>query len=100
MNMSLVSHIASRTTKVVGPKLKVMLASAKSHTITIDSVVSDNEGAVAALVPELNNLGIPVEFLPPGVGHCSALERRHRTIKERIRGVRAVVNPILCVVCT
>ena len=89
MNMSLVSHIASRTTKVVGPKLKVMLASAKSHTITIDSVVSDNEGAVAALVPELNNLGIPVEFLPPGVGHCSALERRHRTIKERIRGVRA-----------
>jgi len=91
MNLSLVTHTKSKSAAVLAPKLTAMIASVKSKRIILDGVVSDNEGAIGVMVPLLGNDGITVDFLPPGVGHCSALERRNRTIKERVRGVDATL---------
>ena len=90
LGLSLVANLKSKSAQHVGPKLKTMISTVNSRNFKIISILSDNEGAIAAIVPELNDLGIPVEFVPAG-SHCPAIERRHRVIKERVRGYDATL---------
>ena len=46
--------------------------------------MSDGEGAIGAIKDDLDNLGIEVDVSGAG-GHVARIERRIRTVKERVR---------------
>jgi hypothetical protein len=95
MGLSLVSHCKSKKAVNVGPKLKAIISQCKSCRIQLPILWADNEGAIATIVPDLNDMGIPVDTVPAGT-HCDTIERRHRTIKERVRGYDATLPIIMC----
>ena len=47
-------------------------------------IMSDGEGGVGSIANELKQLGIKVDISGAG-GHVARIERRIRTIKERVR---------------
>ena len=66
------------------PALAGMLGVAQSKQFDVVEVRSDNEGGVAKLRPDIESLEIKLETAVPG-GHVPHVERRIRTIKERVR---------------
>jgi hypothetical protein len=90
LGLSMVANIASKAAAVVGPPLSKILSMAKGKKIIIDALVTDNEGAIGKITPELNDQGIDVVPLPPG-GHCNELERQNRNIKNRVRAFDATL---------
>jgi hypothetical protein len=84
LGLILVTHIKDRTVSVVGKCLKRFVGIAKSRNFDVMRIQPDGEGAIVAMIPELNDIGVVVEVAGPGQ-HSSSAERLIRTVKERVR---------------
>lgn len=75
-----------RDVATVRPAVMRMINAYKSRGYEVKNVLTDGEGAIAALTPELNAMGINVN--PTGAGqHVPIIENVLRQIKERMRCV-------------
>jgi hypothetical protein len=75
---------ALRTAEAVKKRIDIILATLASRNFQVSMIISDGEGAISKLKPYLNNLGVEVDTSGAG-GHVVRIERRIRTIKERLR---------------
>jgi hypothetical protein len=75
---------ALRTAETVKKCIDIILATLASGNFHVSMIMSDGEGAISKLKPYLNNLGVEVDTSGAG-GHVARIERRIRTIKERLR---------------
>jgi hypothetical protein len=73
-----------RTAEAVKKCIDIILATLASRNFQVSMIMSDGEGAISKLKPYLNNLGVEVDTSGAG-GHVARVERRIRTIKERLR---------------
>lgn len=74
----------SRTAESVKKCLDVIISTLKSRNFIVSLIMSDGEGAIGKLTPDLERLSIEVNISGAG-GHIARVERRIRMIKERIR---------------
>ena len=84
INFLMVAYLANREAPTIWRALKAMLGYAQGHNIDVTHVVSDGEGGVAKLLPELQALGIQLTTAAPGK-HVHPIERSSRTVKEGAR---------------
>ena len=73
-----------RTAEAVKKCIDTITATLASRNFQVSMIMSDGEGAISKLKPYLNNMGIEVDTSGAG-GHVARIERRIRTIKERLR---------------
>jgi hypothetical protein len=79
-----VVHIKNRKTAVLRGALWKILAKIDQQHYEVSYILTDNEGGVTALFPELQRAGYGIN--PAGAGdHVPIVERKIRTIKERVR---------------
>ena len=74
----------SRAAESVKKCIDVITSTLMARNFKVSMIMTDGEGAIAKLKPYLNNLGIEVDISGAG-GHVARVERRIRTIKERLR---------------
>ena len=74
----------SRQAAVVKPALNEMIAILKSRNFLVHVIMSDGEGAIGKMRPDLMALGIEVDVSAAG-GHVARIERRIQMVKERAR---------------
>ena len=80
------THLGNkRTVESLRQAIFKQIACYRSQAFSIGRILSDGEGAVMALEPKLNDVGIKVERAGPGE-HVPVIERKIRQIKERVRG--------------
>lgn len=84
LGLSQCCSVNDRSVAEVRAGLEIFLAKATKRNFEIRLIRADNEGAMTALVPELNTMKVPVELAGPGQ-HVPVVERMIRTIKERYR---------------
>lgn len=75
---------ASRSTAAVRDGITSFISTLRSQNYETALIMSDGEGAIGRLTKELNQLGIEMDITGAG-GHVARIERRIRTIKERVR---------------
>lgn len=75
---------ASRAAAVIKKGLVEMVSTLRSRNFLVKTIMTDGEGSIGAVSSELKMLGIEVDISGAG-GHVSRVERRIRTIKERVR---------------
>ena len=75
---------SSRSAAVVKNGIDSFISTLASRNFIIRVIMSDGEGAVGKLKSDLNNLGIELDVSGAG-GHVSRIERKIRTVKERVR---------------
>lgn len=77
-------HIKNRKTAVLRGALWSILAKIDQQHYTVNYILTDNEGGITAFFVELERAGY--EINPAGAGdHVPIVERKIRTIKERVR---------------
>jgi hypothetical protein len=74
----------SRSAPVVKAALDEMISTLTSRSFTVKVIMSDGEGAIGKIVPNLRALGIEVDISAAG-GHVARIERRIQMVKERCR---------------
>ena len=74
----------SRQAAVVKPALCEMISILKSRSFLVHVIMSDGEGAIGKMRPDLMALGIEVDVSAAG-GHVARIERRIQMVKERAR---------------
>lgn len=80
----MVTNILGKSTEVVWKALWSQISAYKARNFTVNLLLSDGEGAIAALSSRLNSEGIRVD--PSGTGqHVPAVENKVRQVKERTR---------------
>lgn len=102
LGLGLVLYLKDRTTDSVGEGTRSFLSTATSRSLECKEVGTDGEGAVAAMVSELNGLGIPVS--PSGAGqHVPPVERLIQEVKKRVRshehGLPFAMCKVLLIYC-
>ena len=75
---------SSRSAVAVKKGLEGFISTLSSRNFVTRLTMSDGEGAVGAIKDDLNLLGIEVDVSGAG-GHVARIERRIRTVKERMR---------------
>jgi hypothetical protein len=102
LGLGLALYLKDRTTDSVGKGIRSFLSTAASRSFECKEIRTDGEGAVAAMVPELNGLGIPVSPSGPGQ-HVSPVERFVQEVKKRARshehGLPFVMCKVLLIYC-
>ena len=102
LGLGLALYLKDRTTDSVGKGIRSFLSTATSRSFECKEIRTDGEGAVAAMVPELNGLGIPVSPSGPGQ-HVSPVERFIQEVKKRARshehGLPFVMCKVLLIYC-
>ena len=78
------SFISDRSLPTVTAALNGFIKKAKSRNFDIQAVLSDGEGAIQAMIPELHSQGISIVPAGPGA-HVPVAERYIQTIKGRVR---------------
>ena len=73
-----------RTAEAVKKCIDIMITTLASRNFKVSVIMTDGEGAISKLKTYLNNLGMEVDTSGAG-GHVARIERRIRTIKERLR---------------
>ena len=86
LHLTIISKLKSRSKPDVKAALLEQLSRYTSERFDVRAVVSDGEGAVEQLRPELGRLGILVDKSGTGQ-HVPVAERMNRTIKERVRSI-------------
>lgn len=95
LHYALCEPLLKRTVGEIGNKLKFFLGVAKKRDFETPLIRCDNEGAVAAIAPDLALQGLAVDLAGPGQ-HVAEVERLARTVKERVRGYDAVLPFTMC----
>jgi hypothetical protein len=91
LGYTMCSHLSgSRGVKSIRHALLAQVNKYKSQNFRITTLLTDGEGAVLQLEPDLNAGGIIVNPAGPGQ-HVPVVERKIKTVKER---VRAIVNSL------
>lgn len=86
-NYAMVHAINSRNPHDVGAALHNMIGKYMSYNYKPDVILTDKEGAIKVLTPELERTYPGLKINPTGAGdHVPVIERFHRTLKERARG--------------
>lgn len=75
---------ASRCASVIKKGISEIISTLASRNFVVKVIMSDGEGGVGSIAKELKQLGIEVDISGAG-GHVARIERRIRTIKERVR---------------
>ena len=75
---------SSRSAAVVKKGLDGFISTLASRNFVTRLIMSDGEGAIGAIKDDLNLLGIEVDVSGAG-GHVARIERKIRTVKERVR---------------
>ena len=84
------TNIISKSTEIVWKALWAQINAYKARSFSVNILLSDGEGAIAALSSRLNNEGIKVD--PSGTGqHVPAVENKIRQVKERTRAHLSVL---------
>ena len=93
----MINHLVSRGLSAVSKALYQHINAYKVERFAIEYILSDGEGAIAALSDRLRLDGI--NFNPAGPGeHVPVVERKIRQVKERVRShVHAL--PFMHVIC-
>jgi hypothetical protein len=95
LGLAMIEHIRDRSTALVAKALNRMISALKSRNFVVQQVLSDNEGAVAELIPKLGAAGIVVDRCGPGQ-HVPGIERLARTVKERVRAYDTTLPFVMC----
>ena len=102
LGLGLCLYLKDRTTECVSKGLRSFLRTVTSRSFECSEIKTDGEGAVAAMIPELNALGIPVATSGPGQ-HVPVAERLIQTVKQRVRchehGLPYVMCRVLLIYC-
>ena len=91
LDMSIVSHIGTvgspgvRSGSNILKHLRAHLSKYGSHNFQVVSIHTDGEGGIQTIVPYLQELHVEVDQTAAG-DHVAHVERKIRTIKDRIRG--------------
>ncbi len=84
LDYTAVVHIPNRKTAALRGALWKILGKIDQQHYEVSYILTDNEGGIAALFPELERAGYGIN--PAGAGdHVPIVERKIRTIKERVR---------------
>jgi len=84
LDYTAVVHIPNRKTAALRGALWKILGKIDQQHYEVTYILTDNEGGIAALFPELERAGYGIN--PAGAGdHVPIVERKIRTIKERVR---------------
>ena len=84
LDYTAVVHIPNRKTAALRGALWRILGKIDQQHYEVTYILTDNEGGIAALFPELERAGYGIN--PAGAGdHVPIVERKIRTIKERVR---------------
>ena len=84
LDYTAVVHIKNRKTAVLRGALWKILSKIDQQHYEVSYILTDNEGGITALFPELQQAGYGIN--PAGAGdHVPIVERKIRTIKERVR---------------
>ena len=75
---------ASRCAVVIKKGLLEIISTLRSRNFFVTTIMSDGEGSIGSIATELKMLGVEIDISGAG-GHVSRVERRIRTIKERVR---------------
>ena len=86
LSMCMVSHMANRKVSTLKDLIMVQVSAYQSNGFLISYLLSDNESAVTACIPFLNEKGIKVNQTSKNE-HVPEVERAGRTLKERVRAV-------------
>jgi hypothetical protein len=84
LNMYMVTHLQNRTMSTLKKAMGNQISISNSQKYVIKYLLVDNESAVTACIPYLNELGITVNQTPKNE-HIPEVERAGRTLKERVR---------------
>jgi hypothetical protein len=84
LNLILAKHITSRDAATIKAGIDYFRAAAKSRDFDIKTITVDNEGAIAKIEGDLNQLGIAVETCAPGK-HVPKMEAANKKIKMKFR---------------
>lgn len=79
-----VTRLKNRKTVTLRSALLYQLATIDEQQYTVTHILSDNEGGISALYPELQRAGYIINPAGPGE-HVPVVERKIRTLKERVR---------------
>ena len=82
----------SRCASVIKRGLAEIISTLASRNFLVKLIMSDGEGGVGSVSKELKQMGIEVDISGAG-GHVARIERRIRTIKERVRAHMAYKLP-------
>ena len=84
LGLTLVNKIDNRLILTVRKALDDMIRIYKAHKFEVLTVLSDGEGAVGKLIPEINRVGIQVNAASAGQ-HVPVVENKIKQVKERVR---------------
>lgn len=79
-----VSGKSSRSAENIKKALNIVISTLQSRNFVTSVIYSDGEGAIGKIKMQLNSMGIEVDISGAG-GHVARIERKIRTIKERVR---------------
>ena len=80
----MVDPIEARHAQFIWKSLSKQLCLYTSRYFVVSSILSDHEGGLVALKPNLERLGIKINIAGPDQ-HVPAIENRIKTVKERVR---------------
>ena len=89
------SNIDKKSITTVKPALLKILSELHSRGFESPMMTCDGEGAIAALVPVLNNMGIEISLTASGQ-HVHEVERKIQFIKEKHRIITNSLPYIMC----
>ena len=84
LNLILAQHIKSRDAVTIKAGIDYFTAAAKSRDFDVKTITVDNEGAIAKIEGDLNELGIAVETCAPGK-HVPKMEAANKKLKIKFR---------------
>jgi predicted lactoylglutathione lyase len=84
LGLALCTPIKTRAAAVIAAGIRSFINTAKSRDFDCVQLRTDGEGALAAMAEELAGLGIVLDTAGPGQ-HVPVIERKIRTVKERVR---------------
>ena len=87
------TSMATRSASVIKKGIVDMVSTLRSRNFLVTVIMTDGEGTIGAVAPELKQMGIELDVSGAG-GHVSRIERRIRMIKERVRAHIAHKLPI------
>jgi hypothetical protein len=102
LGLSLCVFLKNRGVECMGEAIRSFQSIASSRGFDCRVIQTDGEGAIGAMIPELNRDGIIVQVAGPGQ-HVPVVERKIQTIKQRVRSFNNdlpfVMTRLLLIMC-
>ena len=102
LGLSQCAHLKDKSVLCVSKALNSFCSTASSRGCSCSLIQTDGEGAIGAMVGELNASGLTVEIAGPGQ-HVPVVERIIQTVKKRVRAFNYslpfIMTRILIIMC-